>query len=72
MEIHEFNNEQTDIKINDFQFHLILKMPYHAQTNYMLIHEGKLEIEKVEFKSKGESKVMAPHDSYCTTDCQLI
>jgi len=29
IEINEYNNEQTDIKINEFLFHLILKMPYH-------------------------------------------
>lgn len=47
IEINEYNNEQTDIKINEFLFHLLLKMPYQQNINYCLLHKGNAEVEKV-------------------------
>lgn len=51
-QIYEYNNEHTDIRINDYSFHLLLKMPYYESSNYCLIHEDKAEIERIEFTSK--------------------
>jgi hypothetical protein len=72
LEIHEFHNEQTDIRINDFLFHLILKMPFHEQTNYLFLHEGKADIEKIEFISKAENAPVPSKEAECSKECQLI
>ena len=44
IEIHSVNNEQTDVRINDYLFHLLLKMPYYRKAHFWLIHEDAAEI----------------------------
>lgn len=47
-EICEFNNEQTDVRVNDYVFHLVLKMPYESESHYCLSYDETAMIEKIE------------------------
>lgn len=53
IEFNEFNNEQTDVRVNDYVFHLILKMPYEQESHYVLTYDEPASIEKIELEIIG-------------------
>ena len=52
LEVSEFGNQQTGVKINDFNFHLVLTTPYHLETYYHINHQNSATIHKVEIISQ--------------------
>jgi hypothetical protein len=72
LEVSEFNSEQTDVKVNDYLFHLVLKMPYEEESHYSIVYEETAQIEKVELAIVTEGKAVDDMDTNCSKECQLI
>ena len=72
LEVSEFNNEQTDVKVNDYLFHLVLKMPYEEESHYSLLYEETAQIERMELAIIAEGRAFDEMDTNCSKECQLI
>lgn len=72
LEISEYNNQQTDVKLNDYLFHLVLKMPYEEESHYSLLYEDTRQIERVELRIEAEGKMGDEMETNCSKECQLI
>lgn len=72
LEISEYNHQQTDVKLNDYLFHLILKMPYEEESYYSIQYEDTKCFERVQLKIEAEGKLGDEMETNCSKECQLI